>query len=186
MRKALLTLSLLAVSVMSALGARAVPYKLVFGSIDAFKEDATATFEIVAKDATWEKKQSLKSYFAEDFEKCVVDATESFVIAFNQNSNGLRINNEAQDAKYKIVFTATNYHCSVGTFYKKFVGMWGTMEVFDVATGEKVCELELQGFLLGQGDYVEKTAFVNAHFGYAEYLQERIKKNKLKLQEKKK
>lgn len=180
MKKFVLLISLLIMTVSGASASRKV-FTLVSGSADVFKENAIATFSIDTEETTWERTQSLKRYFAEDFDKCMGDAIESFIIGFNKSSNGLRIKNDAQDAKYKIVLKADNYHCSVGAFYKKYVVIYGTMEVTDIASGEKVCELNVIGFMLGKTDYLEKTAFVNAHFAYAEYLQELVKKDKLKL-----
>ena len=177
MKKLVLSLTLL---VMSVSAFSATPIKMVAGSAAVFKENATALFEIDAEETTWEKTQSLKRYFAEDFDKCMGDAVEAFVLTFNKSSNGLRINNNAQDAKYVIVLKPDNYHCTVGSFYRKFVLMWSTMQVIDLASNELLCELEVKRCALGKPDYTERTAFVNAHSGYAEYLQELVKKNKLK------
>ena len=133
----------------------AKPLKVSKGSLDVLRQDATATWTIDLSQATFEKDQSFEASYEGDFQALVQSINDTFFESFNKFSKGLKLVKE-EPAPYKLVFKVKDFERKQGP------GMWGSMfirvtgviDIEDCASGETVCELEVNG-VKGDTDFVE-------------------------------
>jgi hypothetical protein len=120
--------------------------KVKSGSTDCLKENATAVIEFDYSEATFDEDESYITWCGEDFAKRDSLSTADFIGSFNRNSKGLQINNEASDAKYRIVVKvgdcdqSMDMGCSWGEMRFKCSAM---ITIVEIATNEVVCTVEV-------------------------------------------
>ncbi len=118
--------------------------KVQEGSASCFKEGA-AIVEFDCENATWEGKQNYKAWCGEELYKSRnAAALEQFIIGFNAKSKGLKISRDTYGVKYKIIFHVDEFDrfWAPGHLPGNCYGsVSGTLDVFDINTGEKVCSI---------------------------------------------
>ncbi len=129
--------------------------KVTSGNTNCLKNSEVATVEFDFSATTWHEKEDFKTWCKDDYEKRVEAMKSSFEKTFNEKTKGLRIDNNASDAKYKIVVVVKNLdrtqakwgNWGQGTFLTKSV-----ITVYDKSTGESVCEIVADDYGTGK-DY---------------------------------
>ena len=137
----------------------AKPLKVNKGSLDVLRQDATATWSIDLSKATFEKSQSFEAWCEGDYQTRVQSMNDTFFESFNKYSKGLKLVN-AGEAPYQLVFTVSNFERKQGPgmWGSMFVRVFGTMDIIDCASGETVCQIEVNG-VKGDTDFVENDRF---------------------------
>ena len=137
----------------------AKPLKVSKGSLDVLSENATATWSIDLSQATFEKKQSFETWCEGDYQTRVEGMNEAFFGSFNNYSKGLKLV-KSGNAPYQLTFKVSDFEQKQGP------GMWGSMfirvsgviDIVDCASGETVCEIEVNG-VKGDTDFVQNDRF---------------------------
>lgn len=147
MKKIISTLVMMVVCVSMFAGN---PFKITEGKQNAKALMKEATIAIVEYDwsgAMYDKKMLAKDKFAADYDFVVDNCQNGFVTGFNGASKGLRLSNEPnQNAKYKFTLKVTNLDSFFAAmrFVPRHEGkMWGVLTVNNIATGEKVLEVNI-------------------------------------------
>ena len=155
--KRVLTTTILLLTAASLFAAK--PLKVTKGSLDVLREDATATWTIDLSQATFEKKQAFEPWCEGDYESRVQRMNDTFFESFNNYSKGLKLVNEGS-APYKLTFTVSNFERKQGPgmWGSMFMRVYGTIEIIEVASGETVCEIEVNG-VKGDTDFDENDRF---------------------------
>ena len=137
----------------------AKPLKVSKGSLDVLSQDATATWTIDLSKATFEKKQSFEAWSEGDYQTRVQSMNDTFFNSFNKYSKGLKLVN-AGEAPYQLVFTVSDFERKQGPgmWGSMFVRVFGTIDIIDCASGETVCQIEVNG-VKGHTDFVENDRF---------------------------
>ncbi|MDT3366204.1 MAG: hypothetical protein LIQ26_02835 [Bacteroidota bacterium] len=137
----------------------AKPLKVNKGSLDVLRQDATATWSIDLSKATFEKSQSFEAWCEGDYQTRVQSMNDTFFESFNKYSKGLKLVN-AGEAPYQLVFTVSNFERKQGPgmWGSMFVRVFGTIDIIDCASGETVCQIEVNG-VKGDTDFVENDRF---------------------------
>lgn len=123
--------------------------KVKSGNSVVVKEKTNAVIVFDFSDARWEQKESFKGWSGNDYEKRVNAASKSFVSYFNENSKGLKLVDNLEQAEYSIIFKVTNLEK-----HQVFSGMWGqgkisvtgTIDIVNVKTKEQVCSIFIDGY----------------------------------------
>lgn len=134
------------------------PLKVNSGSIAFLSTGSTAQVEFDFSNSTWEKDETLKQQFEDEYDNLIAVSHSSFVDAFNSSSNKLKFVDNASNPQYKIIFKFDNFQAKVGTLYRKYVRIWGSATVIDLSSNETVCSIQITK-LEGSNDYVTKEAF---------------------------
>lgn len=155
--KRLLTTALLLFTAASLFAAK--PLKVNKGSLDVLRQDATATWSIDLSKATFEQKQSFEVWCEDDYQTRVQGMNDAFFTAFNKYSKGLQLVNEGS-APYNLVLKVSNFDRKQGPgmWGSMFIRVFGVIEIVDNASGETVCEIEVNG-VRGDTDFVENDRF---------------------------
>ena len=155
--KRILTTVLLLFSAVTLFAAK--PLKVSKGSVDVLRQDATATWTIDLSQATFEEKQSFETWSEGDYQTRVQSINDTFFDSFNKYSKGLKLVND-ESAPYKLTFKVSNFDRKQGPgmWGSMFVRVFGVIEIEDCATGETVCEIEVNG-VKGDTDFVENDRF---------------------------
>ena len=82
--------------------------KVKSGKSVVVKENANAVIVFDFSNARWEQKESFKDWSGTDYEKRVNVASECFVNSFNENTKGLKLVTNKDQAEYSIIFKVTN------------------------------------------------------------------------------
>jgi len=137
----------------------AKPLKVNKGSLDVLRQDATATWTIDLSQATFEKKQSFEAWSEGDYQTRVQGMNDTFFDSFNKYSKGLKLVN-AGEAPYELVFKVSNFDRKQGPgmWGSMFIRVFGVIDIIDSASGETVCEIEVDG-VKGDTDFVENDRF---------------------------
>lgn len=123
------------------------------------KENVSAIVEFDFSKTTWEEKENFKTWSGDQYEKRVNAIQQSFINSFNENSKGLKIVDDAKDAKYKIIVKVEDLER-----HQAFTGAWGqgkfsttaTISVIELATNQSVCEIIVDGYGSGKDfDYAD-------------------------------
>jgi hypothetical protein len=164
MKKIMLLCTALFVSV-SLFAAK--PLKVTAGSLSVLKEDATATWTIDLSEAQFvnngvfarENKGDFKTWCEDDYDVRVQLMNEAFFEAFNSYSNGLKLVNEGE-APYKVILKVNTFERGQGpgVMGSCYISVYGTLEVINVATGEKALEIQVNN-VKGDTDFVETDRF---------------------------
>ena len=137
----------------------AKPLKVNKGSLDVLREDATATWSIDLSQATFEKKQAFEAWCEGEYQTRVQLINDAFFASFNKYSKGLKLVNEGE-APYKLTFKVSDFDRKQGPgmWGSMFIRVFGVIEIVDCASGETVCEIEVNG-VKGDTDFVENDRF---------------------------
>ena len=137
----------------------AKPLKVTKGSLDVLREDATATWSIDLSQATFEKKQAFEAWCEGEYQTRVQLINDAFFASFNKYSKGLTLVNEGE-APYKLTFKVSDFERKQGPgmWGSMFIRVFGVIEIEDCASGETVCEIEVNG-VKGDTDFVENDRF---------------------------
>ena len=137
----------------------AKPLKVSKGSLDVLREDATATWSIDLSQATFEKKQAFEAWCEGEYQTRVQLINDAFFASFNKYSKGLTLVNEGE-APYKLTFKVSDFERKQGPgmWGSMFIRVFGVIEIEDCASGETVCEIEVNG-VKGDTDFVENDRF---------------------------
>lgn len=142
MKKNLMAICLLLCSIVALAGN---PLKNMTGK-DQLKsmlsENAKAVVEVDWSNAKYDKNKDLKESFGEDYDYILRNCPKRFIEGFNDKSNGLKLTQDATDAKYKVVLKVTNidHYFNVMGFgpMANEAKMWGSLEIIDIATGTPI------------------------------------------------
>lgn len=132
------------------------PYTVISGSTACFKEDAQAVFVIDYSKATFQHEMTLEEENPAAWEERLALMYEGFTTGFNQNPKKKRLNvaTAAEAAKYTMTLHISNIDrkaCPTMTWADKTLSIEGTLDVVDNASGEKVCEINIDKYMLGLG-----------------------------------
>ena len=130
--------------------------RITSGSSDFLKEQVTAKIVYDYSETTWEEDQTYKRWCGEDYEERIELSKESFIIAFNKNSEGLkfRLNDNNEGAKYKLTFKVDNIEQHAGgSWGQLYMCCYGVISVQDIDTEEIVCTISIDP-ACGEPDYV--------------------------------
>ena len=155
--KRLLITAILLLTAASLFAAK--PLKVSKGSLDVLREDATATWNIDLSQATFEKKQAFETWCEGEYQTRVQLINDAFFASFNKYSKGLKLVNEGE-APYKLTFKVSDFDRKQGPgmWGSMFIRVFGVIEIEDCASGETVCEIEVNG-VKGDTDFVENDRF---------------------------
>lgn len=133
----------------------------VTGNKSVLKDKATADIVFDFSKTTWEKDETFRHYCKDnEYEERVSGMKQSFIKSYNKTSLGLRVGENAADAKYKMVFRVDNFEQKMsgwgwGRFYIK---VYGEIDIKDAATGESVCKIQIKG-ISANADYSQNDRF---------------------------
>ena len=164
MRKALLV-SILLISSLPMFAAK--PFKVTKGSLNVFKQDVTATWTIDLSDAQFvnngifakEKPEDFRTWCGEDYDERVQLMETSFFDTFNVFSPGMELV-DAEEAPYKVFFEVDTFERAQGSgpLGSRYISLYGTLRVVDVATGDVELELKVTD-AKGEEDFEETPRF---------------------------
>ncbi len=120
--------------------------KVKSGSAACMKEDATAVVVFDYSEATFDEDDNYIAWCGEDFAVRDSLSTAEFIDYFNRNSKGLKIDNTATDAKYRIIVKVGNcdQHMDMGCGWGQMrFEVSGMISIVEIATNETVCEVEI-------------------------------------------
>ena len=120
--------------------------KVKSGSAACMREEAKAVVVFDYSEATFDEDESYIAWCGEDFAERESLSAEEFIDYFNRNSKGLQIDNNAADAKYRIIVKVGDCDQSMSMGCN-----WGQMKfevsamitIVEIATNETVCEVEV-------------------------------------------
>ena len=148
------------------------PFKVVNGEKPAFKEGDLAVLDVDLTETTWEDTETLKHHF-DEYEKLLESISDIFRITINRNSNTVKIK-DTDNPTYRFVFRPSNFFCKVGSFYKKFILVWGAFDIIDDSSNEVLCTIQITRFTGHDSDYVEAESLVKCISNLAEDLTKEI------------
>ena len=127
--------------------------KTTSGHTDVLKEKVSATLEFDYSNAQWEKKQSYKDKFGENYDENVSLSVTAFKNAFNTVSKGLKLTDDAE-VKYKMLFVVENVeqHQGGGMWGRMYWAISGRIDVVDLSTQEVALSVKVDR-VDGNGDY---------------------------------
>ncbi len=163
--KRLLLVSALLLASVSLFAAK--PLKVTKGSLDVFKQDATATWTIDVSEAKFvnngvfakENKGDFKTWCEDDYDERVRLMNEAFFDSFNAKSPGLKLVNDG-DAPYKVNLKIDTFERSQGpgVMGSCYISIYGTLSVIDTASGDTALEIQVNN-VKGDTDFVETDRF---------------------------
>ena len=124
------------------------------GDNSCIKENVTANLVIDVSHATWEKKESFRGHFSDEFDEILNISKLSFIDGFNSNSQGLKLEESSNAPKYEIKISATNFfqRKGWGPYGRMVLKIWGNIEVVEIKTSQTVYSAKLDGFI-GHADF---------------------------------
>ena len=140
------------------------PIKIVTGKTaikGILSENATAVMQFDWTCATYDGKCSIGEELGEDAAFVVNDCQNKFVTGFNTKSKGLKLCEQSDGAKYKVLLTVTKMDCffAAMSFVPRHEGkMWGKIAITSAETGETLFEANIDEAEDGQ-DMVRKECF---------------------------
>lgn len=150
MKKILL---LFLVTVLTSVNCMAGGVKVKEGKASFLKESASAIVEFDFSKTTWEKKEDFKTWCGDKYEQRKEVMQDAFITSFNENSKGLKVSKNANEAKYKIIIEVKDLER-----HQSFTGMWGQgkfsttayIKVFDMSSNKQICEIYVDGYGSGK------------------------------------
>ena len=144
--------------------------KVTSGSTNCLKEAAAAIVEFDFSATTWHEKENFKTWCGDQYDQRVEAIKAQFESSFNEKTKGMKIDNNAADAKYKIVVVIKDLdrmqakwgNWGQGTFLTKSV-----ITIYDKATNESLCEIVADEYGTGK-DYDYKDGLGKCFKGLAE------------------
>ena len=136
----------------------ASPLKVISGTTSFLNADAGACIEFDFSNSTWEKDETLKQHFQEEYNELINNSQSTFINTFNSSNRNLKFVDKESKPQYKVIVKFDNFEAKVGGFYRKVVRIWGTATIIDLSSNESVCTIQITKSE-GTGDYVTKEAF---------------------------
>ncbi len=138
-----------------------------------FKEDAKAVLNIDFSKTTWEEDENFKAWCGDTYDERVEASNTYFKKGFNEHSEGLKIVDSADDAKYEINITVNNFERKIAGWGwgRAHIKIYGKIQVVNKTTGETVYTFNING-ISGGDDYVETDRFKKS---FAELAEEFLK-----------
>jgi hypothetical protein len=156
---------LLVFSALICAGVSARDFNVTSGKTTCMKDKgATAIVKIDFTGCTWENEMTLEEFSGEEYAERAVIALDNFIIGFNDSTKGLKVSAADDNAKYLMTVHITNMdRKQAGSAF-----VWGQMclkfagevTVVDIATGENVCTIEIDGYKGQRGDFVPNDRIV--------------------------
>ena len=163
-----LLISALLMTTLSLFAAK--PLKVTKGSLDIFKQDATASYVIDLSEAQFvnngifakEKLGDFKAWCGEEYEERVKLMNESFYDSFNIYCPAMELVKEA-DAPYKVILKIDTFERAQGggPLGSCYIGLYGTLQVIETSSGEAKLEVKLTN-AKGDEDFDETPRFPKA------------------------
>ncbi len=118
------------------------------------RADTTVAVMFDYSHTRWEQEESYKDYCGDDYQVRVDNSLTTFVEAFNRTGKSLRAT-ESGMAAYRMVVVVDNLEQKQGMVMwgRMYIRLTGSIQVFDVATGEQVLSVAVQN-LAGDIDFV--------------------------------
>lgn len=148
----------------------AKPIKVVKGSLNVFKEDATASWTIDFSDAQFvnngifskEKLGDFRTWCGDGYDDLVRQMETSFFGTFNVYCPGMELVN-AEDAPYRVIFKVDTLERAQGSgpLGSCYISLYGTLSVVNAATGDIELELKVTD-AKGEEDLEETPRFPKA------------------------
>lgn len=146
--------------------------KMKVGNASWLKENGSAIVEFDFTKTTWEEDEDFKTWCGDQYEKRIAAMKQSFVASFNENSKGLKISDSSDGVKYIISIEVRDLER-----HQAFTGTWGQgkfsttayIKVFDIASNQIVCEIDVDGFGSGK-DYDYADGLSKCYKGLAKQL----------------
>lgn len=139
--------------------------KVKSGSMAWAKEKVKVAVKFDFSYAKWDKDADFKTWCAEDYEARVNNSLNGFIKGFNNKSKGAQATANEEDAKYRIVIKIANmdWRADIFGIPGQFYALcWGIIDVVDIASGESVCTIEVDG-ANGDGDFVPNDRFTKCY-----------------------
>ncbi len=139
--------------------------KVKSGSMAWAKENASVSVMFDFSSAKWDNDQDFKTWCGEDYEARAKNSINGFINGFNNKSKGAKATENEDGAKYRIIVKINNmdWRQSFTGMWGQFYALcWGTIEVTDIATGESVCTIEIDG-ANGDGDFAPNDRFTKCY-----------------------
>jgi len=133
------------------------PFSITSGSVSCFKEAETAVFVIDHETATFQHGNTLAEESGDVWGERLSLMNDGFVRGFNEvtsKKKGLQTSLQADNAKYTITLHISNIDrkvCPTLTWADQALKVDGVIDVVDNASGETVCSINVDGFMLGKG-----------------------------------
>lgn len=169
MKKLYLLLSLLFVS----LSVNAAPaLKVKTGNwLSLLSDNASVCVVFDYTQATWEEGESYEKFCGETYKARTEASVSDFITSFNDISNGLKMTNSSEDAKYKMIFHINNLERKQGMsmWGRFYIRIYGEIEIIDIASNEVVCSIIVNGHA-GGDDFVPEDRLSKCFKALAEKL----------------
>ena len=146
--------------------------KVKSGSMAWAKEKVKVAVKFDFSMTKWEEKEEFKAWCGEDYDVRTRIINDNFTLGFNNKTKGAELSQNEEGAKYRMVVKIGNmemHQSPFGMWGQLHVRCWGTIEVFDIASGECVCTVEIDG-ACGDGDYVPNDRFAKCYDAVGETL----------------
>lgn len=139
--------------------------KVKSGSMAWAKEKVQVVVKFDFSYAKWDKDTDFKTWCAEDYEARLNNSVNGFIKGFNNKSKGAQATTNEDGAKYRVVVKIANMDWRPDFFGipgQLFALCWGVIEVSDIASGEVVCTIEIDG-ANGDSDFVPNDRFTKCY-----------------------
>ena len=140
---------------------------VTYGKIPKYAKGQTAAITTEFTKTTWDENKSMKrfwyveyqeNYFEEEMEEkygeYLTSLRNAVIIGFRSGRTPLVFSEE--EADYTLAITITNFH-DTRDLWRRCVMGFGRIDVIDNATGETVCQMDING-VKGGDDLDEATA----------------------------
>ena len=127
--------------------------KVKEGKATFLKENVVAIVEFDFSKTTWEEKEDFKTWCGDQYEKRKEVMQDAFITSFNENSKGLKVSNNSNEAKYKIIIEVKDLER-----HQSFTGMWGQgkisttayIRIYDLSSNQQICVIFVDGYGSGK------------------------------------
>lgn len=130
------------------------------GNASVLRENAVAQIVFDFNGSRWEEDEDFKAYCGNSYEERVRIAHDSFVNTFNNLSKGLKISDNTDGAKYKVVVKVQNFVQKMAMVgWGRFsIRIYANIEIQDISNGQTVCSFYAKG-VSGGADYSQDERF---------------------------
>ncbi len=130
------------------------------GNTSVLKENAVAQIAFDFSGSRWEEDEDFKAYCGNAYDERVRIAHDSFVNTFNRMSKGLKISENAEGTKYKVVVKVLNFVQKMAMVgWGRFsIRIYANIEIQDTSNGNTICSFYAKG-VSGGADYSQDERF---------------------------
>lgn len=153
--KKIILLSILTFIPFVLISAKKSPLKITEGDIcPLLTESSEAILEIDYSNTTWEEDEDYKSFCGEDYDIRVLNSKNVFTNSFNALSTGIRINNDSETPKYKIILKPIDLERSLNLFTgQASIILTASVEIINISSNDLVLQVNIKEYE-GDCDYV--------------------------------